>query len=380
LGEFVTILVDRMLTQPSGLAHNKRTSTDINVMQANMYKPPSAITWSAGVNDQYDPANSYGVSNNVAMGAWTNAPSEDLGFWFSGLQAANGGVVDYLPYQNKSDQANTDSRTIIKVDMSSPGKAKWQNLTWPSWLAPRSEGGLVWLPYGENGILLAFGGIDLPGDQGASGIVLNASAQAAKNSYMTNIAVYDIAHDSWALQPSLEKTSPPQLAQFCTVTASAADNSSHFIYAYGGYDGTYQATSAYDSIWVLSVPAFQWTKLTDGNSNHGRARHLCTTPNPTQMLSIGGTTRSGALNNPDWLDVYDLNAQSWTHYYNSSSVATYQVPSAIVTQLGQGNVNGGFTIPSTGLNISVSSMLTSYRKQITRYSPYGWCASSSCTK
>jgi len=368
-----------MLTLTSGLAHNKRTPTDINVMQANMYKPPGALSWAAGVDGTYSSNNLGNVSTDLAFGAWTNAPSENLGFWFSGLQAANGGFVDYLPYQNKSDQANTDSETFFQVDMSSPGAAKWQNLTWPSWLAPRSEGGLVWLPYGNNGILLAFGGIDLPGDQGGSGLLLNQSMRGAKNSYMTNIGVYDIGQKTWGLQSTLEKTQPPQMAQFCTVTASSADNTSHFIYVYGGYDGTYQATTAYDSIWVLSVPAFQWTKLSDGNSNHARARQLCVMPNPTQMLSIGGTTEAGALNNPDWLDVYDLNAQSWTHYYNSSSNATYQVPSAIINQLGQGNATGGFSVPSTGLNSSVSSMLTTYHKTITGYSPYNYCAPKGAT-
>lgn len=330
--------------------------------------------WAPSVDSNYSPDKSANVSNYIALGGWANAPSEKLGFWFSGLQAANGGVIDTLAYPNKSDQANTTARSFIKVDMSSPGEALWQNLTWPDWLQPRAEGGLVWLPYGDQGILLAFGGVDLPGDQASSGLNLNTTAKVVMNDYMTNIAVYDIARDTWALQLTQETMSPPQMAQFCTVTASAADNSSHFVYVYGGYDGTWgHNPAAYDSIWVLSVPAFQWTKITDGTPAHRRSRHACVLPNPTQMLSIGGGTDQANLVNPDWLDVYDLNAQAWTHFYNSSSTDLYKVPSAITTQLGQGSANGGFTIPS-GLDDTVTAMLeTRYQRQITGYFPYDYC-------
>lgn len=346
-------------------------------MQGNVFQKSAAQTlWAPTINGNYPPENSRNVSNYFAFGGYTSAPSESLGFWFGGLQAANGGIINTIVQTNKSDQANTTAKNLVKVDMSSPGKALWRNLTWPDWLQPRAEGGLVWLPYGDQGILLAFGGVDLPGDQGLSRLLLTPTQQAVTNNYMTNIAVYDIAKDIWALQPTQEKTSPSQMAQFCTVTASAADNSSQFIYVYGGYDGTFgHDKAAYDSIWVLSVPAFQWTKLTDGTPNHRRFRHTCVLPNPTQMLSIGGGTDQANLVNPDWLDVYDLNVGAWTHFYNSSSTALYIVPSAITNQIG-GSASGGFTVPS-GLNDTVTALLnTKYRKQITGYSPYNYCTPS----
>lgn len=356
----------------SGLPNTKRTSSDLPVIQANMYRP-NVQQWTPGIANTYPPENSANVSNNLAYGAWTNAPSEKLGFWFSGLQAANGGYINLQPnLSTKADQPNTTSRTFIKVDMSSPQKALWQNLTWPTWLAPRSEGGLVWLPYGQQGMLLAFGGIDLPGDLSTSGINLNSTYKKQQtNDYMTNIGVYDIAQDAWAMQSTQEKIKPPQMAHFCTVTTSALDNSSHFVYVFGGYDGTYANFQAYDSIWVLSVPAFQWTKLSDGDLSHGRARHFCALPNPTQMFSIGGASAQGSLLNPDFFDVYDLNAQAWTHYYNHSSNVTYRVPSAVLTQLGQGNENGGFTVPSVGLNDSVANLVkTTYAKIVPASFPY----------
>lgn len=299
--------------------------------------------------------------NNVALGAWTSAPSEDLAWWFGGMQALSGGPIDSLPLSNQSDAANITSSTFIQVDLRSPGAAVFSQSEFPSAVQPSAEGALIWLPYGSQGILLAFGGVTDPADMQTNGESVANSTQS--NNFMTSINVYDVATQKWAIQQTLQKgEAPKQLAQFCTAVAVAADGTGYFVYVYGGYDGTYKTippiAQSRDEIWVLSIPAFEWTLINTGNDNHRRQNHICVTPNPSQMISIGGMAEFGVnLINGSMFEVYDFNKNEWTGHYNSSSTDKYVVRPEIVTQLGTGTSNGGFDKLSGDLDPTVSSFV-----------------------
>ena len=82
---------------------------------------------------------------------------------------------------------------------------------------------------------------------------------------------------------------PGKLAGFCAVVADAGNQ--HFdVFIYGGDNGVnvdYSGSTTQDAIWVLSVPEFVWTRISPGDSHHGRTRHICSSPYPDQMLVVG---------------------------------------------------------------------------------------------
>lgn len=316
-----------------------------------------------------------GLTDYTALGAYTSSPDQNLGFYFSGMQSASGGELG-LSVSSDSDPEHVaiPRPQFFKVNMEQADNATFTVLTWPSWLTPRAEGSLVWLPYGEDGVLLAIGGVEIPGDQFLT-LPDNATTDANKaGPFMNQIAVYDIASDSWSLQNILGGTQPGQLAGFCTVVAETQDQSSYSIYVYGGYDGTYITNqAAYDEVWVLSVPSFQWTRVNTGSTDHRRQSHICVSPNPTTMMSIGGSIELGSyLQTNQAIDFFDLNTLTWTGKFDPSSTTKYELPSVITQQIGGSSTGLGTAaaLPS-GLNSTLTNVFsTKYRGIRTAYQPF----------
>lgn len=324
----------------SGMKAGSNSSTgDNGIVYGSIFQPvASATRWAPGITDDWNANTLSNTTRKFTQGSWVSAPSEDLGFWFSGLRAAGYEDINYEVSSGDSDQANTSATDFIKFNLQTPGQASSLNMTWPAGVEPRAEGALVWLPYGNKGMLVAFGGIGTPADLQVSGLFPTYNDTTGTNNYMNNVLVYDIDSDTWDTQQTATTgANPTQRASFCWVAASTTDNSSHHIYVYGGYDGTYQTTSsaiAYDEMWVLSIPAFRWTKLSDGNPSHRRQNHVCVQMNPTTMLSIGGNLEYGQALNDTAFDVYDLSAAQWTSTYKPDSTAKYSVPDAISKSVG----------------------------------------------
>lgn len=165
---------------------------------------------------------------------------------------------------------------------------------------------------------------------------------------MSTVSIYDIANDAWYSQDTTGDI-PGQLAQGCSVVASAPDNSSHNIYWYGGFDGINSSSTFSDDVWVLSVPSFVWTKLYSGNSTHGRAGHRCVKPYPDQMFVVGGyTSQTTEDNYPACIEGnivqnFNLSSGEWLTSYSPLVWSNYTVPSAIVSKIG-GTSTGGSEI------------------------------------
>lgn len=316
---------------------SENDSTTNNGVTYGAVAPPAvdATNWTPGYQFAWDQGNLSGTTRYLTHGSWTSAPSENLGFWFSGLRGADYEPVFYQVSAGESGVANTSATEFMTLNLSQYGDAESFNMTWPA-VDPRAEGGLVWLPYGNKGMLLAFGGIVTPSDLQSAGISPVYDSSNDTNSYMTDILVYDVDSNTWTSQQTAGAT-PTQLASFCTVVASMPDNSSHHIYVYGGYDGTYmsnEGSQAFDDVWVLSIPAFRWTKLTPGDTSHRRQNHVCVKMNANTMLSIGGNVEYGSYLESNAFDVYDLNTGSWTHTYTPNATAAYSVPAAIASGIG----------------------------------------------
>lgn len=118
------------------------------------------------------------VTRNVAEGAYVSAPSENLGFVFSGTRVSNliyacteRHNLMILQNQNWSQilqdatvpesEANVLSNQLITVDLTNMDGETWSNTTIPRNVPPRAGAELVWIPAGKKGTLVAIGGTNL---------------------------------------------------------------------------------------------------------------------------------------------------------------------------------------------------------------------------
>lgn len=100
-----------------------------------------------------------GVTRYVAYGGAANVPSENKAFYFSGLRGPDKGEI----YQTGgSVTANVTSDTLIILDMATQNAETWENVTLPSTIKGRANPELVWVPVGEQGILVSLGGVVYP--------------------------------------------------------------------------------------------------------------------------------------------------------------------------------------------------------------------------
>lgn len=107
--------------------------------------------WQPTFTPQTLPSN---VTRYITNGAGVSVPSENLGFYFSGMRGADWGLIE-----NGALFPNTTANTLISVDMSVTGGGTWTNDTLPSKVLGRANAELVWIPVSSSGILIATGGV-----------------------------------------------------------------------------------------------------------------------------------------------------------------------------------------------------------------------------
>ncbi|TVY82831.1 Kelch repeat-containing protein [Lachnellula suecica] len=313
--------------------------------------PQGAKTFSAGYLLDQLPTE---ITRYVTNGAAVSVPSENLGFYFGGLRAAEWGPIFYQPGpKNESIRADVLSNTMIEVDMSVQGQETWANNTLPTTVPGRVNAEIVWVPVSQQGVLVAIGGVIDPQFDNVNG-TLNATAtsdsMAQSPGFMTTVSVFDIASGSWYEQ--LTSGAPGQMTQGCAVVASAQDGTSHNIYWYGGFDGIDATKPFSDDVWILSIPSFMWMKVHSGNSTHGRAGHRCVKPYPDQMFVIGGYTALPSTGPPQCvggniIQIFNLSSALWVDKYNPSVWSNYTVPSMISVMIGgSGTGSATQTAPS----------------------------------
>jgi hypothetical protein len=111
------------------------------------------------------------MTRYVTNGAGVCAPSENLGYYFSGLRAADWGLI-----QAGDNSTNTTANTLISVDMSVMRNETWANNTLPNNIPGRVNAELVWIPVSEKGVLIAIGGVTNSASLTATGVLPQAKA------------------------------------------------------------------------------------------------------------------------------------------------------------------------------------------------------------
>lgn len=218
---------------------------------------------------------------------------------------------------------------------------------------PRVEGAMMYVPTGDVGLLVAFGGIFAEG----------GSEDKTYAAPMDEIDVFDPAQERWQRVKASGEI-PPKRKRFCGAIVSAKDKSSHNIYIYGGA-GPDASSPGADDVYILSMPSFRWFKYwthPDANYHNG---FTCDMVNDSQMFVIGGTFphNEGACDAPTaqgshYLDLGRTNEDRAEWYGYRKDFKGYNVPTEIFQKLG-GGPDGGATVtqPEHGFNNSVLATL-----------------------
>ncbi|KAL9123582.1 MAG: hypothetical protein Q9217_006998 [Psora testacea] len=194
-------------------------------------------------------------------------------------------------------QVNVANRRITSI--STPLKLRWTRLHF----VPN---------YGPEGMLLAFGGV--AGDGGFT------------YPDFESIPIFDPAEKRWYNQ-STTGEAPAGRAKHC-VSGKASLNQTYEIFVYGGHNFSWgPATITFDTIHILTLPAFHWVKVHYTPLNP-RIDMTCHAVAGSQVLVVGGldpmmTWMNGALSTQDpfqqGLGVFDLHNLSWNDHYSINS-------------------------------------------------------------
>ncbi|KAF9884198.1 hypothetical protein FE257_002189 [Aspergillus nanangensis] len=306
------------------------------------------------------------MSRYITYGAGVSVPSEDLGFYFGGMRGP-----DWGPITTHDGSANTSAATMVTVDLSRMGDARWTNDTLPEHVATRASAQMVWLPYGARGILAVIGGVTHLQDVYPAPL---SPAQVAENErtgagFLTTIPIYDIANAEWYVQNTTGNPPPATRAAFCTAVASAPDGSSHNIYVYEGYDGTTPEPIPYDDVYILSLPSFTWVRGRAGVERHGRRAHQCIQVFPDQMLVLGGVSQDPTVCiDGGVIQIFNLSTLQFQDAYDPDTWSEYRVPPAVVEQLG-----GRYNAAPLPDRLSIQKLTTySARGGANRTAPEAW--------
>jgi hypothetical protein len=133
------------------------------------------------------------ITRYITAGAGVSSPSENLGFYISGLRAPNWAPI----YENGS--ATNLSQHMIQVDMSEMRNPVFTNVSLPEFVPPRANGEAVWVPVGDKGVVVLIGGVRHLEALYAGGLSDEDEAESARVSpgYMSTVAVYDVAGERW---------------------------------------------------------------------------------------------------------------------------------------------------------------------------------------
>ncbi|KAH6986295.1 hypothetical protein BKA56DRAFT_545972 [Ilyonectria sp. MPI-CAGE-AT-0026] len=260
---------------------------------------------------QHGPPKGAGIIDAVSSyGAGISIPSRGEAYYYGGW-LNNRSVPDWKGPPRATNR-------LIKYTMDSNS---WSNLTGPDHI-PRAEGVMVFLPIGDAGMLVYFGGIkDLYGNGTLTPQPLD------------QIFLFDIASASWYTQMTSGHT-PKIRRRFCGGATWAQDSSSYNIFQWirGPYPTPNYITGDYPKMMMS-----------------------CNVVDYAQMIIIGGTNSgnycSGLLDSNFNMDLGEQNSDNDIWWEFQSNLTTYAVPTDILTAVG-GRQYGGATrtAPTSGFD------------------------------
>ncbi|KAK6361887.1 hypothetical protein TWF730_005598 [Orbilia blumenaviensis] len=320
-----------------------------NIQVYDVYKQGPERSWKQGW--QIGPVLSNGVNRYVAGGAGVNVRELNTSYYFAGARNEDWGEIRGPGTVRTQYRANVTSSQLITADLTDQVRTEWTNRTLDRPARPRLDAEMVYVPAGKLGALIVIGGVTHAEWQGRGLDESQSAYEAAVNrsvvtgpSFLQAVDVYDINEERWYVQNTTGDIPPTSLAQFCATVATSQDGKSHHIYIYGGYpgDSLVRPIPYYDDVYVLSIPAFEWTKVLDGSPSTARKGHKCVKPLPDQMFIVGGAPPPTANRCLDIVRVLNLNKLEFMNSYDPSAYEEYKVPQRLRDVVG-GDENGSAT-------------------------------------
>lgn len=256
------------------------------------------------------------VHRYVRRGTSLNIPSENTAFYIGGLRNGNVTWGEIRDSRRAPYKADVLSNIMIKADMSVAGIIKWENITMRDFPL-RYDAASVWLPVGKKGTIAVLGGITngFDRDNGVASSDKDAIEKLGgiAEKLIKTVSLYDIDAKQWYSQDTTGDV-PLPTAGHCAVAVSAEDGKSHHIYIYGGWRGYTTIGTFFDTVYVLSLPSFTWTKVSDGSA--GRYSHKCHQVAATKMMVLGGRSPTQGSCVPNFIRVFNLNTLEWESRYD----------------------------------------------------------------
>ncbi|KAF4467354.1 hypothetical protein FALBO_5772 [Fusarium albosuccineum] len=281
------------------------------------------------INDQWDNLGAPRSNDIVGLsyGAGVSIPSRGEAYYY-------GGWMNNATNPDWGDAPGVPTSYLLRYEMDT---GAWTNSTGFDDVG-RAEGVMVYIPAGDGGMLVYFGGIRSTGNDSWEG------------QPMDEIFLYDVL--SGKSYPQNATGDVPDLRRrFCAGVTWAEDQSSYNIYLYGGA-GEEEGSVGFDDIYILTLPTFTWIKMypTDRNGTGNFPHHsfTCNVVNNAQMLVHGGFfPLNNACDVPDQWGLHDMDLgrqnkdkAPWALY--DPDETKYVVPTDIISVVG-GNKDGGAT-------------------------------------
>ncbi|KAL8824189.1 MAG: hypothetical protein Q9191_005232 [Dirinaria sp. TL-2023a] len=206
---------------------------------------------------------------------------------------------------------------------------------------------------GSKGVLVAFGGFSNAAAK-AMNVTDDQLLSPSLHRNLSTISIYDIDSQTWFQQTATGDV-PRWRYIGCSVLVSAPDQSSHSIYVYAGWGGTFEGSDG--DVYVLSIPSFQWIRV--NNENHQRSRHHCSLIGNNTMLVVGGIAPFNDFPIPTWtssgcdqnnsifaqgVGIFSLNNHSWTTAWDPEVGAEPYLVHPSISKVIGGGPSGGATL------------------------------------
>ncbi|RPA80742.1 hypothetical protein BJ508DRAFT_362404 [Ascobolus immersus RN42] len=297
--------------------------------------------------------------HRASFGAGTTIEHLGKAFYLGGWQSERN-VMDWEGPRRAMD-------TMLVYDMV---QNQWRNQSGPKDGVARAEGVLSYIPAGDRGMLVYFGGVHVPG----------GNEKNSRPAPMNQVDIYDVASSQWYKQNTTGDT-PELRRRFCAGVATAQDQSSYNIYLYGGM-GFGDQIDGFDDVYILSIPSFKWIKAYPDNNRPDKDAFphydlSCTVINNAQMLIIGGTfprdMEVEACDVPAIQGVHNLvmgkqNAEKGFWGMFQPNLTKYELPKDIIDVIG-GEPTGAAKVknPTGGFDhVDLNSLFTRSVKAQTR--------------
>ncbi|KAM0270030.1 hypothetical protein ACHAQH_009578 [Verticillium albo-atrum] len=241
-------------------------------------------------------------------GAFVSTP--DAAFWFGGLEGVgtSGGTEGYVP-------------GYVSFNFTTKAWANETDSPWSSY-GTLYGGEAHYIPtFGPNGIVMLIGGgtWDMTGS-GSMGYL-----------DMQNLTFFDPVTRDWHSQTTSGEA-PVRREWFCAVGAEST-NGTYEIVVHGGRNQANK--SAFDDVYILSLPGFVWTKA-EYEPRGSRTAHACVVAGKRQMISTGGVDdKKGSPGiwedidpRPQGLGIFDMTQMKWVDSYDADASA-YESPADV---------------------------------------------------